>query len=391
MIAMKRLFPLIFLPVALACSQGSDVKVTVANDADTDGATTVELDGTAVLARLGSPCCYVVDAAGNEVPSQITHDSLLVFVAEVGAGNTAVYTVLPSDTSHVYDRRVCGRIYPERADDIAWENETGGYRIYGPATQRKGERAFGYDLFFKHATDTPVVERLYEAQTSGRNWQIVDSLRAIDPALARAFEQSFTYHVDHGLGMDCYAVGATLGAGVAAPVDADSLCFAWCYDTARILDNGPVRFTVELQFAPRTVGTDSTVVEKRIVSLDSRALLNRCKVVYDGFAAPRTIAMGFPRRDDSQAVLDPAGVIAYSDPTQGAENGRAYLGLVLPSGFDDAKEANGHILGYKTVAPADTLDYYWGFVWDANDADINIGTWADRLASYPDKMKVTIE
>lgn len=54
------------------------------------------------------------------------------------------------DSLHLYETQVTGRLYPERADDVAWENEKVGFRIYGPATQAKGERSFGYDIFFKY-------------------------------------------------------------------------------------------------------------------------------------------------------------------------------------------------------------------------------------------------
>ncbi len=110
-----------------------------------------------------------------------------------------------------------GRVYPERNDDLAWENDLVAFRAYGPTTQRNGERVFGYDLFLKYPDKGPVLERLYAAQTSARNWAVVDSLRKTDPDpdRAREFERSFTYHVDHGYGMDCFAVGPTLGCGTA--------------------------------------------------------------------------------------------------------------------------------------------------------------------------------
>ena len=46
-----------------------------------------------------------------------------------------------------WDVVACGRQYPERLDDVAWENDRAAYRAYGPALQEKGERAFGYDIW----------------------------------------------------------------------------------------------------------------------------------------------------------------------------------------------------------------------------------------------------
>lgn len=375
-----RILSAIALSVLLGACADHGITLEVRNPADVDRTATIELDARQILDSLRADYCYVSDYSGREIASQITFDSLLVFVADVEAGGSAKYTVKASDTARIYPPTVCGRAYPERADDIAWENETGGYRVYGPATQARGERAFGYDLFFKYEGE-PVVESLYQAQTSAENWHKVDSLRAIDPQLAKDFEHSFTYHVDHGKGMDCYAVGATLGAGVPVPYSESGLNFAWCYEKARILNNGPVRFTVELTFAPRAIGADTAIVETRTITLDSHALLNRSSVRYIGATDSITVAVGFPRRDDTPAYTSADGVIAYSDPTQGPDNGRPYLGIVAPKGFDSTLEAHGHILGLKTIAPEQTYEYSWGFVWNRNESEISLDSWTSRLES----------
>lgn len=258
------------------------------------------------------------------------------------------------------DRSVAtGRIYPERADDIAWENEFVGFRAYGPATQAKGEKAFGYDIFFKHPNPEPVLERLYEPETNPATWVTVDSLRSIDPALADEYIKTFSYHIDHGLGMDCYAVGPTLGAGVAARMQGDTIAYPWCYEKAEVLENGPERFTVRMDFAP----VDG-VTEHRLITLRRGEYLNDTKVWYDGLTEPVTMVAGFPLRDGSRPFADLSkGVLAYSDPTQGPDNGRAQLGIILP-GADALLNADGHILLSRTLAPADTLSYRWGFSWN---------------------------
>ena len=161
-----------------------------------------------------------------------------------------------------YDSKAEGRVYPERADDLAWENDIVGFRAYGPTTQRKGERAYGYDIFFKYPDKGLVLEKLYGPETSPKTWQTVDSLRAISKEQAEEYINSISYHIDHGLGMDCYAVGPTLGDGVAARLLNDSIAFAWCYESAEVLDNGPLRFTARLNFAPK-----DSVSESRIITL----------------------------------------------------------------------------------------------------------------------------
>lgn len=274
---------------------------------------------------------------------------------------------------------VSGRIYAERADDVSWENELVGFRIYGPGTQAKGEKAYGYDIFFKHPTKDLIVPQLYAPETDPETWRKVDSLRAINPELAEDYIKTFSYHIDHGLGMDCYAVGPTLGAGVAALVDSDTICYPWCYEKAEILENGPLRFTVRLDFAPRQIGEDHNVVEHRLITLESNSHLNKTKVWYDGLSSPRKIVAGFPLRDETTPYTDlEKGIVAYSDPTQGPDNGKAMLGLIFDNLVDSIYIAEGHILACSTINSTDTLNYQWGFAWDR--ADINsFDAWKEYL------------
>ncbi|MDE6854416.1 MAG: DUF4861 domain-containing protein [Muribaculaceae bacterium] len=393
---MKKYILIAAFGLALAACQDGSVKVHVANDSKLDRkAGLVLLDAGQLKDRLGSDYLYVTDADGVEIPSQLTSDGRLLFAADIAAGTESTFTVAASDSARVYKSLVSGRIYPERADDVAWENELIGFRAYGPATQRKGERAYGYDIFFKHPTEDQILEVLYGAECDPAAWHRVDSLRAIDPALGNAYRESFSYHVDHGLGMDCYAVGPTLGAGVAVPVVNDSLSFAWCYDKAVVTDNGPLRFEVRLDFAPRAIGSDTAVTEHRIITLDAGRHLNTTRVWYDGLTAPVTMAAGVPLRDDSPVFTDASkGILAYCDPTQGADNGRAMLGVVMSSAADSIIEKQGHIVALTELAPADTLDYSWGFAWDR--ADITAPeAWHQYLINYAreqaEPLRVTIE
>ena len=60
----------------------------------------------------------------------------------------------------------------------------------------------------------------------------------------------------------------------------------YCYKDYRILDNGPLRFTVELTYSPSTVGDMKNVVEHRIISLDKGRNFNKMTVWYDGLPCP---------------------------------------------------------------------------------------------------------
>lgn len=380
------LFISLVISVAAVALAERSFKVAVTNPGLTERpAATVEIPMRDVRARLRSPHCIVVNPEGIEIPSQITFDSLLVFKASVPAGRSVSYSVIASDTAVVYPVVCAGRVYPERADDIAWENNLVGFRVYGPATQQRGEKAYGYDLFFKYPSEIPVVESLYAAQCSPANWARVDSLRKIDRRKAKEFENSFTYHIDHGQGMDCYAVGPTLGAGVAVPAIGDSLCYAWCYSRAKILDCGPVRFTVRLTFAPRQIG-DTKVVETRLISLDRDSHFNKCRVLYSAMPSGAKVACGFPLRDSSPAVrLADNGIIAYADPTQGPDNGKALLGVIFPDGFMRTANAAGHALGFAQASPETPFTYYWGFAWNRTDI-ASLDKWVSHMLSFRNEI-----
>lgn len=351
----------------------------------------IELESERLRAELGSEYFYVTDIKGEEIPSQLTYDGKLIFRIDEesdGDGNNGKlpFSVHSSDTLRRYPPTVYGQVYPKRADDLAWENEKVGFRVYGPATQAKGEKAFGYDIFFKHPTAELILERLYSAQTSELNKAKVDSLKTIDPKLAKRFANSFSYHKDHGLGMDCYAVGPTLGAGAAAVSIGDSIIYPWCYKNVEILDNGPLRFTARLDYTPCEIGGKSGITEHRLISMDSGSYLNRCEVWYEGLAEPVDIVAGFPLRDEHPVYSDEEnGILAYADPTQGRSNGKAQLGIVIPKSPCREVRMCGHALLQMRLSPGEHFIYYWGFSWDKAEGN-GFGWWKD----YLDKFKSNV-
>ncbi len=261
-----------------------------------------------------------------------------------------------------------GQFYPERNDDLSYENNLVAFRIYGPETQRRGEKSFGYDIFCKYPDSGLVLPYLYGEQCSSANWAKVDSLRKIDKQKAKDFENSFTYHIDHGFGADFYAVGATLGCGVAALIGDDGrIVYPWCYDKSEIIENGPDRFECVLTFLPMVIGND-TITERRRIILDKDSHLNECEVTYDGLSHERTVVTGVPRRDGGMSFMSQkSGVLAYVDPTQRNDSGKIYTGIVIPGGADRMYEDQGHILASKTIHPGETFKYKWGYAWSKAD------------------------
>lgn len=388
-----KILPALILPLLAVACVDNPACLQVANNTDFYlGTRVVSFPFDSLSPILGTPHFYITGPDGNEVPSQLTADSQVLFVADVAPGQTSNYIVHPCDTVRRYNTLVYGQEYPRRRDDIASENRNVGFRIYGPGTQQAGETAYGYDIFFKHISDSIILPLLYAPETDPEVWARVDSLRAISPELAQKYIDTFSYHIDHGLGMDCYAVGPTLGDGTAALLlEGNRILFPWCYEKAEIVDNGPLRFTLKLKFAPVQLSQHTTLTEHRVISLDAYARLNDCRVWYDGNDSTRTIAAGFPLRDDTRPFVDPhAGIIAYADPTQGPNNGRALLGIVTSLPLDSATTLHDHVLGVATLQPHKPFVYSWGFAWDRTDIS-TLEQWVDYLKLQKQTYTVSLQ
>lgn len=392
-----------------ACTQVKEtLTVTVSNSLPIERqGEMVEIPMDKVVKELGladTAQVVVWDKDGVEVPYQITYDDKLIFPASVAAESSNTYTLQIGDPENV-SVKACGRVYPERMDDIAWENDLIGCRAYGPTLQKRGERGFGYDLFTKRSTTEPVLEEMYAMQNSPENWAKVNELRKTDPKAANELVQTFTYHVDHGYGMDCYAVGPTLGAGVAALMVDDTIVYPWCYKDYEILDNGPLRFTLKLEFHPLKVKEDTTVVETRIITLDTGSHLNRTVVSYSSLQESLPVVTGIVLHDTIGAVVTDAknGYMTYVDPTTGPGQGKIFMGAAFPEDIIDAKivlfpeeekrsrnNAYGHVLSVSEYEPNGEYVYYWGFAWD--QADIQTPeAWNEYMKNFAQKVRIPLK
>ena len=392
-----------------ACTQVKEtLTVTVSNPLPIERqGEMVEIPMDKVVKELGladTAQVVVWDKDGVEVPYQITYDDKLIFPASVAAESSNTYTLQIGDPENV-SVKACGRVYPERLDDIAWENDLIGCRAYGPTLQKRGERGFGYDLFTKRSTTEPVLEEMYAMQNSSENWTKVNELRKTDPKAANELVQTFTYHVDHGYGMDCYAVGPTLGAGVAALMVDDAIVYPWCYKDYEILDNGPLRFTLKLEFHPLKVKEDTTVVETRIITLDTGSHLNRTVVSYSSLQESLPVVTGIVLHDTIGAVVTDAknGYMTYVDPTTGPGQGKIFMGAAFPEDIIDAKvvlfpeeekrsrnNAYGHALAVSEYEPNGEYVYYWGFAWD--QADIQTPeAWNEYMKDFAQKVRTPLK
>lgn len=382
-------------------SDARQFTVNVTNTLGTFRQEVVEIDAKTVFEKLaisGGRQFQVYNAVGQQVPYQITHDGKVLIDAAVRPNGTATFTI-KKGTPNTFVNTCYGRMYPERVDDIAWENDRAAYRCYGPALQRTGERSFGNDVWVKN-TPSLVVEQRYFIEDGSK--AKIAALKQTDPAAAKALEMATTYHYDQGNGLDCYKVGPTLGCGTPALMLGDSIVMPYCYKEYEILDNGPLRFSVRLVYNTTSYKTDNNVVENRILTLDKNSNFNKMTVWYDGLTVPADIASGISlHSEDVDNVVLGKDYIQYADPTDNpkGQNFQIFVGTLFPNGVSEIKKvmyANpvngnaGHALGIvKDYKGGQKYTYYFGSAWSKYDCRTQ-AEWQERVNSALANIKTPL-
>lgn len=396
--------------------------IVVSNPTSTPRTELISLSMSEVKAKLGNATpkkgeAYIVkNKRGQQIGSQITHDGLLLIDASVRPHGSATYYV---SIGKPYQQKVyaTGALYKIRKDDIAWENDRCAYRVYGPALQKTGERSFGTDIWVKNTPDTVVYERYVKDMNGNIKGDKIDAKvralkkqgKALQTQLKSLQAESnevdilTSFHLDHGNGLDPYRVGATLGLGAPSLMVGKNQVLPYCYKDYRILDNGPLRFTVELTYNPSTVGDMKNVVEHRIISLDKGSNFNKMTVWYDGLNTPTDFATGFPiHEEDTETKTFAKDYVSYADPTDNIEvnNSQVYVGVLFPEGIDhtyyqlfDKKHdgATGHALGLKRgLKNGEKYSYYFGAAWSKYDVR-SYAEWQIRIKDYLDALKTPLQ
>ena len=411
--------------------------IVVSNPTSTPRTELISLSMSEVKAKLGNATpkkgeTYIVkNKRGQQIGSQITHDDLLLIDASVRPHGSATYYV---SIGKPYKQKVwtTGALYKIRKDDIAWENDRCAYRVYGPALQKTGERSFGTDIWVKNTPDTVVYERYIKDMNGNIKGDKIDAkvrtlqkqekaekntAKAVkNAAKAAALAKQIkvlqaesretdiltSFHLDHGNGLDPYRVGATLGLGAPSLMVGKNQVLPYCYKDYRILDNGPLRFTVELTYNPSTVGDMKNVVEHRIISLDKGSNFNKMTVWYDGLTHATDFATGFPiHEEDTESKTFAKDYVSYADPTDNIEvnNSQVFVGVLFPEGIDntyyqlfDKKHdgATGHALGLKRgLKNGEKYSYYFGAAWSKYDVR-SYAEWQIRIKEYLDALKTPL-
>lgn len=366
---MKRVvITIVLAATAIVQTAAQIVTVSVTSPGDRQRQEVVELSDQDVCRRLGisrDSGIVVTNTIGQEQVWQRTYDGRLLVDVAVQPHQTATYVIRKGQPT-AFSWSVRGKVHPERADDLTWENDRGIYRMYGPALQRAGEKAFGTDVWVKNTPEL-VVEARYRQHLWGVGQR--DSLNRIGRKKdANAVYMATSFHHDHGQGLDCYAVGQSLGCGAPGLMRDGQLIFPYCWKDCVIRDNGPLRFTAELTYGKTADG----ITEHRLVSLDKGAHFNRMTVSYEGITEPLTLATGVVLHGEDHLRLG-SDYVLYADPTEkpALHQSQIYVGVLFPG--SSARHAihiarqQSHGLGMLYPYKGEPYTYYFGSVWSRYD------------------------
>lgn len=394
---MKQIFSLLLAASAFACTQEKVVEITISNPSTTDRTNEITEITSDAIAKLMGETYVICNNNGMQIPYQETYDNKIIFPVSVKAGESVTYKIMPGTPEEI-KTIACGKQYPERVDDVTWENDRIAFRTYGPALQVTGEKAYGYDIWVKCISE-PVVELRYKTELDPETKAKIAELRKSDPKAAKQLAESVSYHIDHGNGLDYYKVGPTLGAGTSALLANDSIVYPYCYKDYQILDNGPLRFTVKLVYNPLNVKGNNNVIENRIISLDAGSQMNKYTITYDNLTETTPVVTGIVLHEPSEDYQADVtkGYIAYADPID-PTNGQIYIAAVFPDKINDAKAvlfsdkekaergANGHVLAYSTYKPGSTYTYYSGAGWSKWGFE-NSAKWFEYVQNFAQNLK----
>lgn len=270
--------------------------------------------------------------------------------------NNGVKLLLQKGKHAPFVAKTYGRFVPERKEDFAWENDKIAFRMYGKELEKTPkENAFGIDVWVKR-TDKLIINERYKRGE---------------------------YHVDHGDGMDYYHVGLTLGAGNAMPYLNDSIWYSKNYISYKVLDNGPLRSTFQLNYDAWDVA-GKQVTAAKTVSLDAGSQLNKISVEYkyaDGDNLP--VVVGIIKRPEPGAALlkEKAGILGYWEPEHG-KDGTTGVGIIIPSPVSRMEVRRNQFIAYSTSVKNTPFVYYAGACWDKAGAITNETMWFDYLVQF---------
>ena len=264
----------------------------------------------------------------------------------------------PTPPEPVENARAFVRYVPERMDDIAWENDRIGFRVFGPALAvHPGDGPeSGMDVWVK-STRAMVINERYKGND---------------------------YHRNHGDGMDCYETGHSRGCGGLGVWTNGRLYNALDWDTYKILQNGPDVAKFEMTYAPWDAN-GRKVWETRTITLEAGSNLNRVEsVINSDQPGDMIIGIGIvSRKGDAKLLEDKAtGLMSYWEPPAGKDGTIGTAVLVDPSQLTEFTTDTDNNLVLIKVTLGKPFVYYTGACWDQGLDFHSAADWESYLKGY---------
>jgi len=306
-----------------------------------------QLYGTGAVLLAGSEILRALGVASKTAPEKI----LAAAQAQIDADRTP---------------RAYARLVPERADDLAWENDRVAFRIYGPES-RPGPEDSGIDVWFKRVA-WPVVD----------HWYREDHLHHV------------SYHEDHGEGYDGYHVGDTRGDGGLGLWRDGKLVTSDTYVRAAVLWTRPdvAEFTADYEYPP--VAGRKNIHETRTIRLRLGEQLNEIssRFTIDGVPlAGLDLAVGLnTQHAGAEMAFQPdAGWMSVWETVDGNGLGTAALfaaGTVREMKRMPHDSGHEHAIALVRTDEDGTIRYRAGFGWTGAGKIANKEAWAKYIETH---------
>ncbi|MEO8822728.1 MAG: DUF4861 family protein [Ginsengibacter sp.] len=306
----------------------------------------------------GEELTYQLEYHGNKTPVNIL---LLTSLAP----GSKIYAKITNEAPSDFAPKTYARFVPERLDDFAWENDRIAFRVYGKALEKvPNEMAYGQDIWAKR-TPEMVINKWYKRGD---------------------------YHVDHGLGMDFYDVGFSLGAGSSDPYVNDSIYYSKNFRTQKVLDNGPLRSTFKLGYESWDVNGTS-VTETKTISLDAGSQLNKMETEYTfNGKNEMPVVIGIVKRKENGSMLlnEKNGIMGYWEPQHG-KDGTLGIGSIMEEPVLNMQVKDHHLLTILKATSKKSFTYYTGAAWDKAGLIKNSEEWFRYLKDFKEKLKYPVQ
>ncbi|WP_407534195.1 DUF4861 family protein [Elizabethkingia miricola] len=308
---------------------------------------------------------FVVKSNQTEIPYQWLSDGKLLLQADFKPNEKKQITFTEGTPSQ-NEAKVYGRYVPERYDDFAWENDKIAFRMYGKSLEKvPNQNAWGMDAWSKR-TNRLILDEWYKLNN---------------------------YHKDNGDGLDFFHVGSSLGSGDILPFIGDKFTYLGNYQSYKIMEKGPLRFTFQLEYPEVNVDGYKIAAVKK-VSLDAGSQLNKVEVTYT-FSGQSTLPVfaGLVHWDGKgeKTVDDTKHIAAYWP--EDSKDGIVGTAVIFPGSKVKIQNTLKH-LGEKAILKNNQkFTFYSGAVWSKAGLITNNESWVKYLEQFANKsinpVKVT--